>query len=71
MRSQNHLVLEHLLKKREITSLQAIQWWGCTRLAARVSDLRRAGHRIGGYRVRVRTRHGEATVTRYYYQGAR
>ena len=69
--SQKQLILDYLRRRGEITSLQAIRWWGCTRLAARVSDLRRAGHRIGGYRVTVRTRHGEASVTRYYYQGAR
>lgn len=43
--SQNTTVLQHL-KKHPITQLEATQKYGILRLAARVDDLRRRGHKI-------------------------
>ena len=43
--SQNLDILNHL-KRRPITPIEALINYGCFRLAARVADLRQAGHRI-------------------------
>jgi hypothetical protein len=43
--SQNEWVLE-ALRRGPLTPLDALQGCGCLRLAARVLDLRRAGHII-------------------------
>lgn len=41
--SQTQKILKHLLRYGQITSMQAINNFGCTRLAARVSDLKDKG----------------------------
>lgn len=43
--SQTIRILNHL-KKRPITALQALKHYDCLRLAARIADLRAAGHKI-------------------------
>lgn len=43
--SQSAKILTHL-RRRPLTSMQAIQKWGCTRLAARIADLRAQGYKI-------------------------
>lgn len=43
--SQTIRILSHL-KRRPITPLQALDLYGCMRLAARVADLRERGHKI-------------------------
>lgn len=64
--SQNELVLEHLKEIGHITSLEAMNLYGITRLAARISDLRREGHHIIASTVEVPTRAGRtARVARY------
>lgn len=45
-RSQRVQVLEYLRKRNSITQLQALSEFGCFRLAARIEELRRAGHSI-------------------------
>lgn len=42
--SQNATVLRWLRKGRTLTAMQALQWWGVFRLAARCQNLRDAGH---------------------------
>jgi hypothetical protein len=42
-RSQLTEIRKYLLKYRKITSMEAIQLFGCTRLSARISDLRSEG----------------------------
>ena len=43
--SQSDRILSHL-KRRTLTPLQALEHYGCFRLAARISDLRNKGHKI-------------------------
>lgn len=43
--SQTEKILSHL-KRRPLTPLQALEHYGCFRLAARISDLRNKGHLI-------------------------
>lgn len=60
--SQADDILEYLREHPEgITPLEALDRFGCMRLAARVSDLRRAGHDV----VAVNERHAGGTHARY------
>ena len=46
MKSQTQQILAHMKTGKTITPLQAFQWFGCMRLAARIRDLRDDGHDI-------------------------
>lgn len=41
--SQVKLIAAHLIQYGSISSIEAIELFGCTRLSARISDLRKAG----------------------------
>lgn len=61
-------LLEYLEEFGSITTLEAIRDLGNTRLAARISDLRREGYDITSQPLKVPTRWGtETTVTKYIY----
>lgn len=64
--SQNKRVLEWLARWRSITQREAMSSLGISRLAARVYDLREAGHKIEREWVTVTNRWGEeCRVARY------
>lgn len=44
--SQNLTILNHLLTSAPITSIEAFNFFGCTRLAARIDDLKNKGFQI-------------------------
>ena len=44
--TQCNRILAHLKKGLTITSLEALQMFGCMRLASRISDLRKRGENI-------------------------
>jgi hypothetical protein len=44
--SQTAAILGHLQSGQSITALEALELCGCFRLAARIRDLRAAGHSI-------------------------
>lgn len=46
MEAQNKAILKHLKRGRKITPLQALNLYGCFRLAARINQLRTDGHNI-------------------------
>jgi hypothetical protein len=45
-RTQNTAILTHLRAGHGLTSLEALQMFGCSRLAARIADLKGAGYAI-------------------------
>lgn len=59
-------LLEYLRTHRVITQREAINDLGCYRLAARVSDLKRRGHRISSVMIPVKNRWGEVTHVAAY-----
>lgn len=66
-KSQNEQVLDYLMAYGSITTLEAYERLGITRLSGRIYDLRKEGHDIKGDPVEVETRSGgTTTVTRYY-----
>ncbi len=61
-RSQAESILRHLRRRGTITPIEALQHYGCFRLAARVHDLRKRG-----IDVKVRQKKGtDATYAEYY-----
>ena len=44
--TQNEKILRHLQDFGSITTMEAFPEYGCTRLSARIKDLRNDGHRI-------------------------
>ena len=51
--TQCNRILAHLKKGLTITSLEALQMFGCMRLASRISDLRKRGENIVVNRVKT------------------
>lgn len=46
MKSTTEKIAKHLQAGHAVTPIQAINKWGCTRLAARIHDLRNLGMNI-------------------------
>jgi len=46
MRSQNKKILKYLKSNNSIDAIQALNMFECFRLAARIGDLKNAGHKI-------------------------
>lgn len=67
MKSQNDLILARLKQGRSLTPLQALNQFGCFRLAARVYDLREKGHMIECEMVEV----NDSRVARYFLRGVK
>lgn len=64
--SQSSQILNHLNAYGSITSLEAINSFGCTRLAARIKDLEDDGYTIPRETVEVVNRNGKTCrVTKY------
>jgi len=64
------LILEHLKRHGSITTLEAIQEYGCTRLSGRIYDLRKEGYAIKTEVAKVPKRGGrEVYVSRYSLEG--
>lgn len=68
--TQLDALLNHFIMRGGLTSFEAFERFGCTRLAARVLELSRKGYRFDRKPVPVVTRYGaKVTVTRYTLLG--
>ena len=69
MEKQNARILSHMQTKGGITSLEAYNLYGVTRLAARIAELKQT-HSIAVERVTVQNRYGDkCRVNRYSLLG--
>ena len=59
-------ILRHMKDHGSITQAQAMAEYGCLRLAARISDLKRRGYRITVSTGRGKNRYGEKTAFAIY-----
>lgn len=57
--TQCEKVLRHMRDYGSITTMQAFNWYGITRLPSRIFDLRSAGHLIDGKFETSKNRYGE------------
>jgi hypothetical protein len=62
-KNQRQEILDFLTTGHSLTSLEALEKFGCLRLASRISELRKLGHKIP--KEMVTTENG-ACVARYY-----
>ena len=46
MKTQTALILAHLRDRGGITSIEALELYGCFRLAARISDIKALGYEV-------------------------
>lgn len=65
--TQKEMILEYLqkVKKEGLTAKEAEDYFGCMRLASRISDLKRDGYFINSEKIKVRTRRGFTWVSCY------
>lgn len=52
-KSVSERLLAHLSKGRTITTIQALEKWGCLRIPNRVCELRKEGHHIESISMRA------------------
>ena len=64
--TQNERVFDHLLTVGPIRPMTALNDLGIYRLASRINDLRKAGHKINTKKVEVVNRWGEASYIAEY-----
>ena len=62
-------ILKYLKIFKNITSLEAINMFGETRLSARIYDLKKQGYKFKTESVRVMSRDGWTYVARYTLEG--
>ncbi len=65
--TQEKAILKHLLSGKELTSIQAIELFGVTRLSALIFNLRQKGYDIRQRRQTVNTRYGRHTSVAVYW----
>lgn len=65
--TQQQKILKHLeTYKKGITSLEAFERYGCTRLSGQIFELKRKGYNISSKLIPVKNRYGEVCyVSRY------
>lgn len=69
-RGSSKAILDYLKTHEYLTSMQAWEMWGVTRLAAIIHQLRKGGYDIETVEVLTTTRFGETTrYARYYLRG--
>ena len=66
MKSQDMKVKEWLEMGNKLTSLDALEFWGVGRLAARVHSLRKEGMPIQSKKITVRNRFGQECIVSQY-----
>ena len=64
---QTDKILRYMQTEGEITPLDALREFNCMRLAARISDLRKAGHKIGRRIEKGTNRFGETVHYAVYW----
>ena len=63
MSSQNQQILKHLQTGKSITPMEALDKYGCFRLASRINDLRNMGYNIQSELVHK----NDAKFAKYFY----
>ena len=66
--TQNDRVLAYMRSHKGITSLDAYRDLGCTRLSARIADLKEMGIAIGKIMVDRENRYGETVKVAQYFE---
>ena len=68
--TQTKAILEHLKEHGSITSMESFELYGCTRLSARIFELRKKGYDIETHIIAGKTRYGtHCEYARYTFNG--
>lgn len=67
--TQNEKILLHMQTQGSITSMEAYEKYGCTRLSARIKDLRDEGHNIRTAFETSKNRYGDKVSYARYTMG--
>ena len=67
IKSQEDAILYHMEQHGSITSLEAIELYGCTRLSAKIYDLKKAGKNIIRKMEKAKNRFGHTVVYARYF----
>jgi len=67
-KTQTNKIMAHMVLMGPITQKDAIERYGCYRLAARISDIEKLGIPISRRNVKVPTQYGKTTVTEYFLE---
>ena len=66
--TQKEAILDYLQTYSSLTSKEAMEFFGCMRLAATIHRLKKEGHTITGEQSVVKNRYNQTThITRYHY----
>lgn len=65
-RTQTGDVLAHLIEHGSITTIEAFQKYGCTRLSARIYDYRALGYEIESDSMTTKNRYGNPVTVAVY-----
>lgn len=65
--TQEYIVLRHLKDFGSLTTWEAIQEYGITRLSAMIHLLRKQGHNIESENITAKNRYGNSTTFSKYY----
>lgn len=69
--TQNEMILNHLKEHGSISSMEAYNLYGITRLSGRIYDLRHDGHNIASKSCKVVNRFGKVVnYDRYYLRNS-
>jgi len=66
MEAQNKLIKEHLQKGRSITAIEALHYFNCFRLSARIYDLKDQGLPIDSETMYITSGGVQKRVTKYF-----
>lgn len=64
--TQTAQIIKHLKKGNRITSMEALVMFGCSRLAARINELKEIGHNIQGRMIDVGVGQKKKSVKQYF-----
>lgn len=64
--TQCDMILAHMMEHGSISQLEAAEEYGCWRLAARISDLRKAGYAIKSQMTKQKNRYGKPVAFARY-----
>lgn len=67
--SREQKILKYLRTYKTLTSMEAINMFGETRLSARIYDMKKDGYKFETTRIRVPTRDGWTYVAQYRFLG--
>lgn len=71
MRGQRNAIMEHLQTYGSITSMEAFEKYGATRLSAIIFDFRKMGYDIETHSIKAYNRFGEACTYAKYVMGSK